>query len=549
MKRKTLTTAIMAGLTGAAGMISVANAVNVNPDGLGEVLLYPYYTARGGNDTLISVVNTTSVGKAVKIRFIEALNSREVLDFNIYLSEFDVWTAAITDLEAVGRGPNAGIITADTTCTAPYIFGDSNGDQEFVDFQYAIGPDETAGDPTDDGGPQGIERTESGYIEIIEMGTLIDREDGGTVDGWITHDSTGVPADCDSVVDLWRTPADGADTAGGGELGTWNQDLPSGDSTFSFNTDTGTSGGIFGSASIINVAEGTMFSYNATAIDGFWPAGTTAHENPGNVLPNLNSSGRTTSNVFVNGDVQTIDWANSILAVNATLTLSQLMNEYNINAPIGAQTEWVLTFPTKRFHVDAAPGGSPLLTEGSTDPIPPFSETWTESEPYACDELTFTFWDREEQVPTPEPGDPGDVIISPPPPTTPTPEDPAFRLCREANVIRFSNDGSLPDQTEILKEPIRFDGDDVDELSYTNLNLPEAWNAGWVRFNFGADYQSAPGTDVDAAADVVIEGLPVIGFGVTTYTNGTLEGGNVLSNYGGTFKHRGTRSTVPATGS
>ena len=36
MKRKTLTTAVMAGLTGMAGMMSVANAVNVNPDGLGQ---------------------------------------------------------------------------------------------------------------------------------------------------------------------------------------------------------------------------------------------------------------------------------------------------------------------------------------------------------------------------------------------------------------------------------------------------------------------------------------------------------------------------------
>ena len=30
-------------------------------------------------------------------------------------------------------------------------------------------------------------------------------------------------------------------------------------------------------------------------------------------------------------------------------------------------------------------------------------------------------------------------------------------------------------------------------LSYTNLNLPEAWENGWVRFNFGADFQSVPG--------------------------------------------------------
>jgi len=119
MKRNTLTTAVLAGLTGVAGMAGVANAVNVNPDGLGQVLLFPYYTARGGNDTLISITNTTERGKAVKIRFIEALNSREVLDFNIYMSPFDVWTAAVT---ATADG-GAKMVTTDNTCTVPYIFG------------------------------------------------------------------------------------------------------------------------------------------------------------------------------------------------------------------------------------------------------------------------------------------------------------------------------------------------------------------------------------------------------------------------------------------
>ncbi|MBS3824791.1 MAG: hypothetical protein KGY53_12945, partial [Wenzhouxiangellaceae bacterium] len=438
MKRKTLTTAVMAGLTGVAGMVSVANAVNVNPDGLGQVLLYPYYTARGGNDTLVSVVNTTTAGKAVKIRFIEGMNSREVLDFNIYLSEFDVWTAAVTDLEALGLGDGPGILTSDTTCTAPYIFGDFGGAVEFVNFQYAVGEGETvAGAETADGGPTGIERAASGYIEIIEMGTL---EDEGVVDTWVTHDETGVPADCESVVDLWRTPADDAPTDGGGALGTWNENEGvGGDSTFSFNPD-GATGGIFGAGSIINVNEGTMFSYNATAIDGFWGDGSTAHENPGNVNPGLGSSDQSISNVFVNGVVETIDWPDSVRAVNATLTLDQLMNEFNIESALGARTEWVLTFPTKRFHVDAAPSGSPFLESGAETPIPPFSETWTVDSPSSCDELSLGFWDREEQTPTPEPGDPGDVIISPPPPTQPPEEEPVFELCREANVIRFSND-------------------------------------------------------------------------------------------------------------
>ena len=69
--------------------MSAAHAVNVNNDGLGEVLLFPYYTAAAGNDTYINIVNTTADVKAVKVRFVEGMNSVEVLDFNLYLSPYD----------------------------------------------------------------------------------------------------------------------------------------------------------------------------------------------------------------------------------------------------------------------------------------------------------------------------------------------------------------------------------------------------------------------------------------------------------------------------
>ena len=83
-------------LAGSLGFAAAANAVNVNHDGLGEVLLYSYYTTEDGNDSLINITNTTDQVKAVKVRFVESMNSQEVLDFNLYLSPYDVWTAAVT---------------------------------------------------------------------------------------------------------------------------------------------------------------------------------------------------------------------------------------------------------------------------------------------------------------------------------------------------------------------------------------------------------------------------------------------------------------------
>lgn len=513
MKRNTLTTAVLAGLTGMAGMVSVSNAVNVNPDGLGQVLLYPYYTARGGNDTLISIVNTTADTKAVKVRFIEALNSREVLDFNLYMSPFDVWVAAVT-ATASGGGK---MITSDTTCTVPYFQGGTPGnvgEQAFLNFQYTGG--------NSDGGPGGIERTASGYIEMIEMGTLIN--DAGLNAAAAAKHVGGVPrqggpfgSPCSTLTSAWAS-------------GPWGFGFGNpGDPTVATSESTG---GLFGAGSIINVAEGTMFSYNATAIDRFYEPGNlvaNAHTDPGSVLPNLNS-GFNESRVFINGVVDQRTWPLPLLAVNATITHDEIFNEYVIEEGIGARTEWVLTFPTKRFHTDNLGGG--FVTPGSNTAIPPFTRTWAlfgsggvSAVGRACENFNLRVWDREESEP--ETG----VIVSPPPPQQ------GFFLCREANVIRFTGEGGFPDATEILKEPIR----DNANLTYTNFQLPEGFQSGWVNFDLtntgGTQRLSQPSID---ANPVQYAGLPVVGFAVTTFTNGSLAGG-VLANYGGTFNHRGSR--------
>ena len=523
MKRKTLTTAILAGLTGVAGMASVANAVNVNPDGLGQVLLFPYYTARGGNSTVISIVNTTEFAKGVKVRFIEAMNSREVLDFNLYMSPFDVWTAAV-----VADGDGAKMITTDTSCTVPYFQGGvlgQVGEQEFLTFQYSASG-------RNDRGPQGRERTASGYIEIIEM---VSFEDGSDAFKAIKHGSNDLPpvsgtgafkGVCGLLQQRWSPGT-----------GVWAQ------GNVTLDAITTPTGGLTGSASIVNVAEGTMISYNAVAIDGFW-VGQPDHTDPGNLLPGLASGDGFEAFVVNNGVPATFDYSNvigaglnSVLAINATITLETLLNEYVLESGLNASTEWVLTFPTKRYHVDAAPGNPTGLTATST-PRPPFTALWsvtgTAASPVLnlpCEEQTFRVWNREEREPAVAPGQ---IIVSPPPPPG---EVPTFELCREANVIRFANDGSLPSQTEILAEPARTGT--FAPLGYVNFNLPSSFENGWVRFDFSG-YTSL----ADDNGSTVI-GLPVVGFQATRFENGTLGGGAVLSNYGASFQHRGSRAFGP----
>src|SRR5205085_2551190 len=170
-KKKSLCAAL-AGI-GALGAVGAANAVNLNPDGLGQVLIYPYYTVRAAPTpatnafaSLLSVVNSTATTKAVKVRFLEGRNSKEVLDFNLWLSPKDVWTAAI-----VPFGAGAGIVTADLSCTTPTVSRNAAAPTPFVNFLLSL---DTAG--------AGLDRTKEGYVEIIEMGNLT----GGTLTA-ITH--------------------------------------------------------------------------------------------------------------------------------------------------------------------------------------------------------------------------------------------------------------------------------------------------------------------------------------------------------------------------
>src|SRR5947208_15869369 len=134
-QRKSLYAAL-AGV-GALGVTGAADAVNVNPNGLGQALIYPYYTVQSdsaGNayNSLLSVVNTTNSAKAVKVRFLEGKNSREVLDFNLFLSKNDVWTTAVIP-SASGGGR---IITNDTSCTIPRIPSGPSGGVDCVELAY-----------------------------------------------------------------------------------------------------------------------------------------------------------------------------------------------------------------------------------------------------------------------------------------------------------------------------------------------------------------------------------------------------------------------------
>src|SRR3954466_15306657 len=121
-KGKALSCAILGGLAVASG---AAQAVYEDPNGLGQALIYPYYTVQtaGGNsyNTYLSVVNTTTRGKALKVRFREGKNSREVLDFNLFLSPNDVWVGVVGPADPTSATSAARLTPPDASCTNPVI--------------------------------------------------------------------------------------------------------------------------------------------------------------------------------------------------------------------------------------------------------------------------------------------------------------------------------------------------------------------------------------------------------------------------------------------
>jgi hypothetical protein len=346
--------AVVAGLS-ALGATGAAQAVSVNHDGLGQALIYPYYTVRdqvagAPYNSLLSVVNSTGSAKAVKVRFLEGKNSREVLDFNLYLSAKDVWTAAI-----IPTTDGAGIFTADTSCTNPKVSTSSSAPTGFVNFAYSGSNDDKAGTTLD--------RTREGYVEIIEMGNVI-----GSTATAVTH-VNGVPAAAPNC----SLPSASADTVAG-------------------------SGGLFGSMTLINVLRGEDFAVDATALDGF--SDKAIWFGPGDIRPNLANVSPKTSVVVAGSTVHITDWAasgNPVDAVSAVLMHNNVYNEFVLDANTKSGTDWVVTFPTKNYYYAG-------LTVTKL-----FESNFGASG--ACDSVSLVQYDREERTIVSQ------TSFSPPPPT------------------------------------------------------------------------------------------------------------------------------------
>ncbi|OFW18615.1 MAG: hypothetical protein A3H27_11365 [Acidobacteria bacterium RIFCSPLOWO2_02_FULL_59_13] len=495
-KTRIISTAVAAAVGTFAG---AAQAVNLGADNQGQVLIYPYYTVqqKGGTafDTYISVVNSDSVnGKAVKVRFLEGKNSIEVLDFNLYLSPNDMWTATVTR-DASGNGR---IRTVDNSCTAPEILpvtGVSSTTAgverfaSFVNFGYS-GPADAAKD-------ESLGRAREGYVEIIQMADIVPGLSTGGAPALNTfnaslHNSAGVPPNCAAIRNAWLSN----DYAGNDGVAA-------------------PTGMLAGAAVIINPIEGTDITYDAVAIDRF--SDVPQHFAPGSIQPQLSDVTPKNSAIFSGTDVVRTAWGLAVvppaMPISALFMRNSVQNEYAIAAaPTGLGTDWVVTFPTKRQHisfaaaVDKAPFTSSLSSTG------------------ACELTTLTSYNREEGIVT------SGLIFSPPPAAG------TNALCWEVNVISMTNGGTTSNVLGGLT---------------TRMTLAQPFAEGWMRMDFAqtrpSPAASTTRTNIETGAVTaglasVYTGLPVLGLAAVSFVNtGTLPN----TNYGGSQSHRYSRFITP----
>ena len=153
----------------------------------------------------------------------------------------------------------------------------------------------------------------------------------------------------------------------------------------------------------------------------------------------------------------------------------RVINEYTVNPNTEAETDWVVTFPTKWAYADDTtrePFTSRFFGNGM-----------------ACESMVKVYFDREEQFVE------GDIDFSPLPPGG------IFELCYEANVVTFGGSMALSAENTVK-----------------NFSLADGFNSGWA--SIGMYDPSSPNEHImTAASGNVYEGLPVIGFKATKLGN------------------------------
>ncbi|TVR64845.1 MAG: hypothetical protein EA420_04545 [Candidatus Competibacteraceae bacterium] len=320
------------------------NAQEVSNTGTGTAVFVPYYTINDGWRTLVNITNTSANSLAIKFRLHEARNSRDVLDFVVLLSPYDVWTAWVEE----GADGRPFLQTTDRSCTVPISVRDSGANASELAYSNSF-RDHLATDGD-------ISRMSEGYIEVLVMGET-EGEGEAPVDGnrgstaWYAKHVNGEPRNCGFIQNdfvrrtaTWtRGPADAPnDIPGEDGSGDPLARLGSGDPTSTVGYgEIDTPAPLKVNASLVNRANGIAAGIESLHIAGWGDNQNlvTAQQFPWFLEPSLASSDGL--------------WTTEALDdINEGIAAFTVANEWTNNPNTGALSDWVVTFPTKRFQTD-----------------------------------------------------------------------------------------------------------------------------------------------------------------------------------------------------
>ena len=502
--------ALLGGLGLAGGAIAAeATKLVVTPEGIGHILVVPYFTAQEGNATLLNIVNTDETnGKAVKVRFRGASNSDDVFDFTLFLSPGDVWSAKVK------QNPNGmpALSTEDNSCTIPTNVGTDAAPRDFVTFR--LNPKANLAN-----------EAREGYVEILNMADIPYNAATTSVYAAIKHTNGATPKPCAlNQVAIPPAALQALLTEGGINAAISNGQLSE------------PTTGLFTNWSIIDLADGAAWAGAATAVVA---QTTTGAAGKGYIVMHPQNNGTPGSPVAT----QTADpLLQSAIAIQhydlpdlstpyttgasgnpttqanrltASLARTSIKNEYVTDDRIGAQTDWVFSMPTRRYSVAlnySATSSAAAIVQNSaltsyfnavaSDGNVVLKGFGTADAQLCVKGLVRSTYDRSEQSVLNQDGG----VISP------SPILPAFLLCGEAAVVSFNAGDST---------------------------APSSLGAKVARADFGLDYSNGwinwktPG----AATGY---GLPVLGGAFVKVQNGLAGQGN----YGVNWDHRFNRQTA-----
>ena len=532
MKKNVLALSI-ATMVGGLGFAGAANAaLSVNESGAGHILMVPYYTAQNGNMTVLHITNTDEInGKAVKVRFRGASNSDDVLDFQVFLSPGDVWTASVS------RDPESGLAllkTADDSCTYPPI--PAAGASFITDrLQHSswTTPELQA------------EQTLEGYVEILTMADIPAPATARTANDprlfyAIKHadgDAPCTPAVLQETLGVTGIgPADVNDYKLSSN-GTADFDLAPPDATPSLN----------GQWYVMNVEQTTVYSAAMPAIssDGapynvFSPQknGTAVLEtaDPLMKVGVIEPQFYDVPDLSTQYDATAVTPEDQAIELTAAIARNAVINQYASDLGIDAKTDWVFSMPTRRYSIAAnystQAANNTLITTvtaAAAGPIAPadiayrvvndgvagniFTDvggplavaggfTSLNNKGQICVTAGATqFWDREERSPT-TPGE--QPVFSPGTPSKPA----TFDLCGEVSVLAFSADESALG------------------AKLSRQNVDAKYVNGWGKVSFFTGTAAAP----------TPQAVPVLGSAFVKLSNPSAREG-VSGTYGLTWAH------------